>query len=137
MTWLIVEDEADIRIIVQTLCSVWGHDTLTFPDGEKAWRWLDDVEGGSFREELPELALLDIRMPGHTGDAVAGRMRQIEALRHIAIVLMTAYELSDGDRERIMSTSGADHMIFKPLPDMEELKILLHGILERKKARCS
>ncbi len=136
MTWLIVEDEADIRIFVQTLCGVWGHNTLAFPDGEKAWRWLDEVESGAFRGELPELALLDIRMPGHTGDAVAERIRQTKGLHNIAIVLMTAYVLSNGDRERIMSISGADHLIFKPLPDMDELKVLLHSILERKKAGC-
>ncbi len=76
MTWLIVEDDEDIRSIVCLMCNVWGHHTLAFSNGEKAWRWLDAVESGTYQDELPEFALLDIRMPGYTGDLVAGRIRQ-------------------------------------------------------------
>lgn len=134
MTWLIVEDEEDIRNIVSFMCTAWGHQTLTFPDGGKAVAWLAEVENGTFTSELPELALLDIRMPGYTGDQVGERIRKTEKLKDIAIVMMTAFSLSESERTRVMTTSGADALIMKPLPDMDELKKRLHSILEEKKA---
>ncbi len=134
MTWLIVEDEEDIRNIVSFMCIAWGHQTLTFPDGGKAVEWLEQVENDSYTDDLPELALLDIRMPGYTGDVVGGRIRQTKKLKDIAIVMMTAYSLTESERHRIMTTSGADGLIMKPLPDMDVLKVRLHSILEEKKA---
>lgn len=134
MTWLIVEDEEDIRNIVSIMCNFWGHETITFPDGNTASEWLDAVAAGTYSEELPELALLDIRMPGPTGDRLAARIRQIDPLKEMAIIMMTAYVLSDSEKSRIMTVSGADDLIKKPLPDMDELNITLHQILDKKRA---
>ena len=83
MTWLIVEDDPEIRNLVAVMMQVWGETPLALPDGNAAWRWLDSVVDGSFKGELPELALMDIRMPGHTGDQIAARMRLIERIKHI------------------------------------------------------
>lgn len=134
MTWLIVEDDEDIRNIVRLMCNAWGHPTLVFPNGEKAWSWLDDVENGTFQDELPEFALLDIRMPGYTGDLVAERIRKTQQLQDIPIVMMTAYALTQKNLEQIMTTSGADKLVMKPLPDMNDLETILHSVLEDKKA---
>lgn len=133
MTWLIVEDEEDIRNIVSIMCNFWGHETIAFPDGNKASEWLDSVSTGTYSGELPELALLDIRMPGPTGDQLAERIRQIDPLKEMAIIMMTAYVLSDSEKARIMSVSGADHLIKKPLPDMDELQVTLNNVLKQKR----
>lgn len=133
MTWLIVEDEEDIRNIVSIMCNFWGHETIVFPDGNKASEWLDSVSTGTYSGELPELALLDIRMPGPTGDQLAERIRQIDPLKEMAIIMMTAYVLSDSEKARIMSVSGADHLIKKPLPDMDELQVTLNNVLKQKR----
>lgn len=134
MTWLVVEDEEDIRNIVGFMFKSWGHPMMAFPDGEKTWRWLDQVENGSYEGSLPELALLDIRMPGHRGDEIGGRIRRTSALSHIPIILMTAFTLTNTDRERVMQTAGADRLIMKPLPDMNELRDILHTVLADKQA---
>ena len=133
MTWLIVEDEEDIRNIVSIMCQAWGHPTITFPDGNKAFSWLDEVEAGTFTGTLPEMALLDIRMPGPTGDKIAERIRQTAPIKDIAVVMMTAFSLSQDDKERLLTVCGADKLIRKPLPDMDELKNTLHTVLESKK----
>jgi CheY-like chemotaxis protein len=73
--WLVVEDEDDIRNIVKVMFQVWGHTPLELRDGHEAWHWLDAVEAGTYSGELPELALMDIRMPGHKGHEIARRIR--------------------------------------------------------------
>lgn len=129
---MIAEDEADIRNLVATMASVWGHTTVTFESGQKAWDWLDTVENGTNNDSLPEFALMDIRMPGHRGDEVATRIRQIESIANIPIVLMTAFVLSEDERQDMMRKTGVDKMINKPLPEFGELKKLLHDVIDQK-----
>jgi CheY-like chemotaxis protein len=128
MSWLIAEDEADIRQLVTFLFNMWGRDPLVFPDGHSTWRWLDEVEQGTV-SDLPELALMDIRMPGHTGDELAARIRSIEALKHIPVVLMTAFTLTDEEIDALIERTGISQVIAKPLPSMDDL----HHILSRIK----
>jgi CheY-like chemotaxis protein len=133
LLWLIVEDEADILSLIATMCQVWGHQSITFPSGQKAWDWLDQVEAGKYQDTLPDFALMDIRMPGKTGNMVANRIRTIATLKHIPIALMTAYALSPDEREKIMKADGVDYIVNKPLPDFEELRSVLNQIIAQKK----
>ena len=55
VTWLLVEDDSDIRNVVSVMMSVWGEKPLAFPDGNAAWDWLDNVSNGTFTGELPTL----------------------------------------------------------------------------------
>jgi CheY-like chemotaxis protein len=128
LTWLIAEDEADIRNLVAMMCQVWGHTTMTFENGQKVWDWLDTVESGTYNGEMPEFALMDIRMPGKKGNEIASRMRSMPALNDMPIVLMTAFTLNEQERESLLSESGVDQVIGKPLPDFEELRVLLHDV---------
>lgn len=130
MTWLIAEDEADIRILIATMCQVWGHPTVTFENGQKVWDWLDTIESGE-TNSLPELVLMDIRMPGKWGNEIASRMRSIPALKATPIVLMTAFSLTGEERTK-MTDDGVDYILSKPLPDFEQLRITLHNIRDSK-----
>ena len=56
----------------------------------------------------------------------------MEPFKHIPIVLMTAFSLSDAEREKMLKEDGVDHIISKPLPEMFELKALLEEIHKRK-----
>ena len=132
--WLVVEDEADIRNIVKVMFEAWGHPALEFRDGYQAFAWLDTVEAGDHAEaDLPELALMDIRMPGHKGNEIARRMRTIPPFHNIPIVLMTAFSLTDAERQEMYEVCGVDHIISKPLPDFFELQKLLDSMFTRKK----
>lgn len=133
--WLVVEDEEDIRNIVKVMFTAWGHTSLDFRDGNQTFAWLDKVEAGTFQGELPDLALLDIKMPGPRGNEIARRMRSFEAFKTIPIVLMTAFTLEDQERQLMVRDDGVDYIIDKPLPDFFELKKLLDEICEKKKAR--
>ncbi|MBN1679791.1 MAG: response regulator [Anaerolineae bacterium] len=123
--WLVVEDEEDIRNIVKVMFQVWGHSFLEFRNGHEAWAWIDAIENGAYEGDLPELALMDIRMPGHKGHEIARRMRSVDRLKHIPIVLMTAFSLSEDERQQMVAECGVNKIINKPLPDMFEFKALL------------
>lgn len=137
MHWMIVEDEADIRVLVSTMASIWGHTTLQFESGGKAWEWLDTVVDGTNTKPLPEFALMDIRMPGKRGDEVAQRLREIPQFANVPIVLMTAFVLTDDERRNMLEVSRVDAIINKPLPDFMQLREILHGVIDKKKEQSA
>lgn len=59
---MVVEDEPDIYEVLLAMFEMWGIEGVAFVDGEEAIAWIDDVDNGRFQGELPELALLDIRL---------------------------------------------------------------------------
>ena len=132
MNWLVAEDEADIRMLIAAMCQVWGHSTLLFESGQKAWDWLDELEAGKHTGEIPDLVLMDIRMPGKKGNEVAQRMRALAAFNRVPIILMTAFSLTEAERKTMMQDDGVDLIIHKPLPDFEELRVMLHNIHTRR-----
>jgi len=131
--WLLVEDDSDIRMVVAMMMTVWGENPLPFPDGKSAWAWLDSVESGTFSGPLPELALMDIRMPGYTGDQLATRMRSIESLKDIPIILMTAFSMSEGEISALRERCGVDHLLEKPLPDLDVFRALLYKVRDERR----
>lgn len=137
MHWMIVEDEADIRMLVATMSTMWGHTVTQFESGGKAWEWLDTVVDGTNKNPLPEFALMDIRMPGKRGDEVAQRLRQIPEFANIPIVLMTAFVLTDDERKNMVEVSGVDAIINKPLPDFLQLKDILHNVINKKREQTA
>jgi CheY-like chemotaxis protein len=135
--WLVVEDEEDIRNIVKVMFTAWGYTSIDFRDGNQTFAWLDQVEAGTYQGELPDLALLDIKMPGPRGNEIARRMRTMAPFKHIAIVLMTAFTLEDHERQSMVREDGVDYIIDKPLPDFFELKKQLEEVYEKRKMRVS
>ncbi|MBZ0308233.1 MAG: response regulator, partial [Anaerolineae bacterium] len=93
-TWMVVEDEPDIYEVLLAMFEIWGIEGVAFVDGGQAVAWIDDVDEGRVRGELPELALIDIRLPEVSGPDVGKRVRESPILKDMAIVLITAYRLS-------------------------------------------
>jgi CheY-like chemotaxis protein len=134
LTWLIADDEVDILNLVAMMCRLWGHTPLTFNSGDKVWEWLEKVESGESKDTLPELALMDIRMPGKKGNELAHRMRQMPTFQHVPIVLMTAFSLSDSDVFAMAQEDGVDYIIYKPLPAPDDLRQMIDKVIENKRA---
>ena len=75
-TWMIVEDEPDIYEVMVAMFELWDIKHIHFYDGQDAVEWIDAVDAGHISSELPELAILDIRLPGEVGGpAVGARLR--------------------------------------------------------------
>ena len=132
MHWLIAEDETDIRNLVSMMAQVWGHTTMHFESGTKMWDWLDEVEAGKVSDALPDFALMDIRMPGKRGNELSKRVREIDALKNIPIVLMTAFVMSEEEMNQMRDEFGVDHVVNKPLPDFDKLKSILDDVIKSK-----
>jgi two-component system alkaline phosphatase synthesis response regulator PhoP len=106
---LIAEDERDIReLIAFTLTAYGGHQVIKAADGKEA------VEIAP--QEMPDLILLDVRMPRMTGYEACHALKQIEAVRGIPIVFLSA----KGQEDEIDTglDVGAFEYIVKPFaPD--------------------
>ncbi len=135
-TWMVVEDEPDIYEVLLAMFEMWGIDGVAFVDGEEAVNWIDDVDAGRFKGELPELALLDIRLPGSVnGVNVAERLRQSPILKNVAIVFATAYRLNPEEEKVVMTQGQADKLMYKPLPRFNELQKILEEVIAARRAK--
>ena len=129
-TWLIVEDEPDLFEMLNYMVDDIGHNILGFMDGETAVDWIDLVNEDDFGGEMPELALIDIRLPGDVdGPEIAAKLRQCAATQDMAVVLMTAYRLSFSEETEIMTRAEPDMMLYKPLPPFPEFRRKLEDLL--------
>ncbi len=128
-TWMVVEDEPGLYDMVLTMYSLMGVHGVAFTTGEDALDWIEAVDNGQFGDEIPELAMLDIRLPGGVdGTTIGIRMRQSPILKNTRIVVMTAYKLSPSDEALIKEKVGTNTLLYKPLPEFETLKRLLFDI---------
>ncbi|MGQ9888049.1 MAG: response regulator [Aggregatilineales bacterium] len=132
-TWMVVEDEPDLYEMVLAMYETMGINGVAFLNGEDAVDWLDDVDAGVVDANLPQLALLDIRLPGAiSGTQIGARIRASQRLGHIPIVLMTAYRLTPTQMDEALKEAGADLLIYKPLPTIDEFQRLMFDVLTRR-----
>ncbi|MDQ6958047.1 MAG: response regulator [Mariprofundaceae bacterium] len=75
-----------------------------------------DAEAGIqlARDELPNLILMDIQLPGMDGLTATQVLRNDERTKGIPIVALTAFAMK-GDEERMLATGGCDAYIAKPI----------------------
>jgi PAS domain S-box-containing protein len=109
---LVADDNADSVMVLATALRLAGHEVITAHDGPAA------VAAAAAFD--PDVALLDIGMPGLTGYDVAMRLRQERGDR-ILLVAISGWGQED-DKRRAMS-AGFDHHLTKPvdLPKIYEL----------------
>jgi DNA-binding response OmpR family regulator len=112
----------------------WQVKAIYFISGEAALEWIDDVEQGLYAGELPELAIIGLRLPGRIqGVDVSARIRQSPALNGMAVVLSTAYLIKDKEAEKsVMQRAGADFMLVQPWPKAHEFRRLMDDVLARR-----
>lgn len=132
---MVVEDEPEIYELLLAMFEMWGIEGVAFVDGEEAMAWIEDVDKGRFQGELPELAILDIRLPGDINGAMVGeRLRKSPVLGQVAMVLTTAYKLTPEEQEAVMEQAGADKWLPKPLPKFNELQGILEQVIAKRRA---
>ncbi len=137
-TWLVIEDEQDLYDMILTMYELLGLNGLAFSVGSDAMDWIEDVDNG-LNAILPELALIDIRLPDEHIDGVkiAARFRKSEKLKNTAICMMTAFKFTPAEEKAIMAESQADLLLYKPLPKFNKLEKILRELVVMKKLRHS
>ncbi|MBX3065948.1 MAG: response regulator [Anaerolineae bacterium] len=131
-TWMVVEDETDLYDFIVAMFDIWGVDGVAFPDGSEAVSWIEAVDKGHISGEMPSLAIIDIRLPGVAGPDVGARLRKSKQLGNMAIVLTTAYLLSDEEERQFIATAQADALIHKPLPEMHVFRQMLEQYVAKR-----
>lgn len=132
-TWMLVEDEPGMYEMVLAMYEILGVNGISFTNGEDALAWIDEVDNG-YAEEVPELALLDIRLPGDTsGPDVGARLRRSPTLKNTAVVLMTAYRLDATEEKAFISQAKADLFLQKPLPNQPQLAKMLNEVIANRR----
>ena len=135
-TWMVVEDEPDIYELLLAMFEIWGIEGVAFVDGEEAIAWVEEADKDA-PSDVPELALLDIRLPGNvSGPMVGERLRKSPLLKNVAIVLITAYKLTAEEEKVVMEQAGADKLLNKPLPGFGELKAILEATIAERRAKA-
>jgi CheY-like chemotaxis protein len=110
---LIVEDNIDARDALSILLELEGHRVAVAGEGHQALELV--------RAKDPDIALVDIGLPGIDGYEVARRVRALDRRRPVLIAL-TGYGQPE-DRRRA-SEAGFDDLLVKPV-DPTALAILL------------
>jgi DNA-binding response OmpR family regulator len=108
-TLLYVDDDADIREIVQMALSL---------DGDLAVHCCDGGERAllEMRAAKPDLVVLDVMMPGMDGPTILARMRSDDALKGIPVIFMTAKASpQEAARLRELSAIGVISKPFDPM----------------------
>lgn len=105
---LIAEDEPDIRELVAFTLRFAGHEVTTTSNGEEALNQASQI--------IPDLILMDVRMPRMTGYDACRAMKATPSLRHIPVVFLSA----KGQDSEIQNglDAGAEEYLLKPFaPD--------------------
>lgn len=117
---LIVEDDLDVAEMLNAYFRVQGYEVFTVNWGEDGVRAAQTI--------LPDLMILDIRLPDIDGFEVARRVRSDRRTNEIPIIFLTE------KRERMDRLQGfevgADDYITKPF-DVQELRLRVRNALKR------
>lgn len=115
---LVVDDEPNIREVVELYLRRDGHDVVTAADGEEALK--------VFRNERPDLVVLDLMLPKVSGTEVCRRMGSEG--RRVPMIMLTA---RSEEEDRIIGLGlGADDYVTKPFSP-RELAARVEAVLRR------
>jgi len=117
---LIVDDEENIRYLYEQELLDEGYETILAKDGKEC---LEMVQ-----KEVPDLIILDIRMPRMDGLEAIGKI--IELNKNIPIIINSAYSTYKDD----FMSWAADAYIIKSY-DLDTLKNTIREILTKKKQK--
>ncbi|BAQ09529.1 DNA-binding response regulator [Bacillus sp. OxB-1] len=113
---LIVDDDPNILELVNIHLVQAGYSVMKASNGEEALKLVET--------DLPDLAVVDVMMPGMDGYTLTQRLREED----LPVLLLTAKgELEDKERGFL---AGSDDYVVKPF-EPKELLFRIHAILRR------
>ena len=120
-TVLVADDDEDILQLVSFRLERAGYTVVTAADGQQAL--------AAARQHQPDLAVLDVMMPGLNGYEVTRQLRADPATAAIPVILLTA-RVQEADVSRGFE-AGADDYLRKPFSP-QELRSRVQAILARR-----
>jgi len=120
---LIAEDDRDIRELVTTKLTAAGYRVLAYSNGQAAL--------AATQEHQPDVALLDVMMPGISGIEIVTRLRKDPRTSGIPVILLTA-KSQEFDIDSGYAVGAADYIV-KPFSP-RDLVIRVNAVLGRSPA---
>jgi len=115
---LVVEDEQGLREPLVYLLEKEGYEVVATADGNAALE--------EFANQVPDLVLLDLMLPGISGNDVCMKIRQTS---NVPVIMLTA---KDGEIDKVVGLEiGADDYVTKPYSS-RELLARMKAVLRRK-----
>lgn len=111
LTVLVADDDGDIRELIAFKLEQSGFAVVAAEDGPSAL--------AAAVAHLPDIAVLDVMMPGLSGTDVCRAMRNDQATVDIPVILLTA-KAQEGDVQAGFA-AGADDYVVKPFSPRELL----------------
>ena len=115
---LIAEDEPDIRDLVCFTLRFAGHEVVAVCNGEEAVKAASQV--------MPDLIIMDVRMPRMTGYEACEKMKQDPAIADIPVVFLSA-KGQDSEIRTGLDVGAAEYLLkpFAPAELTQRVKELL------------
>lgn len=118
---LVIEDEPDVRNVIEYNLALAGHDVVIAGDGRQGLRLA--------REVKPDLVLLDLMLPDLSGTEVCRAIKDDHELRGIPVLVVSAL---GEEIDRVVGFElGADDYVTKPF-SVRELVLRVRAILRRR-----
>lgn len=114
---LLVDDEKNILIVYREEFEDEGYQVVAASNGEEGL--------AKFKDEKPDLVILDILMPGMNGIQVLRKMKMLDST--IPVILSSAYQQFKHD----LGTWASDAYVVKS-GDISDLKNAVRKLLEEK-----
>jgi signal transduction histidine kinase len=111
---LLVEDNEDSRLTLAMVLQIYGHEVLEARDGPEGLRIA--------LAQQPDVAVVDIGLPGLDGYEFARRLRAAPEGERIALVALTGYGQAE-DRQRALD-AGFDAHLVKPVEPARLLDVI-------------
>ncbi len=117
---LVVEDEADLRMVIEFNLKKAGHDVRLASSGAEGLRLIG--------EQTPDLVLLDLMLPDIGGLDVCRQVKESTDTKKVAVIMLTA---RGEEVDRVVGFEvGADDYVVKPF-SVRELLLRIDAILRR------
>jgi CheY-like chemotaxis protein/anti-sigma regulatory factor (Ser/Thr protein kinase) len=121
---LLVDDNPDVLDALSTLLAMKGHEVTALPEPRAALALPDAY--------APEVALLDIGLPGMSGYELVAALKQRPGFADTDFVALSGYGQPE-DRARSEAAGFSAHLV-KP-PVAQELVALMAALVQRRRAR--
>ena len=112
---VVIEDEPDVQLYLQTILEDAGFEVMTAGDGEAGLKLI--------KEQKPDLISLDLVLPKMSGRKVLAALKKDEALSQIPVLIVTAHADDDLGNEGV---KPALESILKPPTSNQDTGKYLH-----------
>ncbi len=117
---LLVDDNENERFLWKEIIESFGHQVITVTGGKEAINYV--------KNSLPDLVLLDLKMPEISGLEVSKYLRKQPRLRNIPIIMLTS---SDDLGDKLNGFEhGVDDYVTKEM-DLQEIEKRIKAVLKR------